>query len=202
MSFREYNCDGLIGPNHNYCGLAFGNVASQANKDAVSNPKEAALQGLAKMKFLTGLGLKQVVLPPHERPSIGALRELGFSGDDEAVLTKAAQTAPDLLANVSSASAMWTANAATVAPGADTADGKVHITPANLNDKYHRSIEIGETSAILKATFSDPNHFVHHNALPSVGQFGDEGAANHTRLCKDYGDKGLQLFVYGHIYCE
>ncbi|MCJ8272281.1 MAG: N-succinylarginine dihydrolase, partial [Psychrosphaera sp.] len=123
MTYFEYNCDGLIGPSHNYCGLSFGNVASKANKNAVSNPKEAAKQGLAKMHFLTGLGLKQIVLPPHERPSIGALRQVGFSGTDEQVLTNAAKTAPELLANVSSASAMWTANAATISPSADSKDG-------------------------------------------------------------------------------
>ena len=37
----------------------------------------------------------------------------------------------------------------------------------------------------------------HHPALPSHPQFGDEGAANHTRLCRDYGDPGVELFVYG-----
>ena len=197
MKFFEYNCDGLIGPSHNYCGLSFGNVASAANKNAISNPKEAAKQGLIKMKFLADMGLKQIVLPPHERPAIGALRQVGFSGSDEQVLQQAAKQAPELLANVSSASAMWTANAATVSPSADSQDGKVHFTTANLNDKYHRSIEIDETTAILKATFKDPNVFVHHQALPQVAQFGDEGAANHTRLCSAYGEPGVQLFVYG-----
>ncbi len=197
MKYFEYNCDGLIGPNHNYCGLAYGNVASAANKNAISHPKEAAKQGLVKMKFLADLGIKQIVLPPHERPSIGALRQIGFSGSDEEVLVAAAKEAPELLANVSSASAMWTANAATVSPSVDSRDGKVHITPANLNDKYHRAIEIEETSGILKATFKDSQYFSHHQALPSVGQFGDEGAANHTRLCNSYGERGVQLFVYG-----
>lgn len=197
MKFFEYNCDGLIGPSHNYCGLSFGNVASAANKNAISKPKEAAKQGLLKMKFLADMGLKQIVLPPNERPSIGALRHVGFTGTDEEILQRAAKEAPELLANVSSASAMWTANAATVSPSADSADGKIHFTVANLNDKYHRSIEIPETTAILKATFKDPDIFVHHQALPQVAQFGDEGAANHTRLCRSYGEQGVQLFVYG-----
>lgn len=197
MYYFEYNCDGLIGPTHNYQGLSFGNVASNANKNSDSNPKEAARQGLAKMKQLSDLGLKQIVLPPHERPSIEALRQLGFIGSDKAVLRQAAKTAPHLLANASSASAMWTANAATICPSSDAADGKVHITPANLNDKYHRAIELTQTSRILKATFKDNNHFVHHQGLPQVAQFGDEGAANHSRFCSDYSDLGLQLFVYG-----
>src|SRR3546814_14817518 len=32
---------------------------------------------------------------------------------------------------------------------------------------------------------------------PSTPALGDEGAANHIRLCGDYGDAGLELFVYG-----
>ena len=70
MKTSEVNFDGLVGPTHNYAGLSHGNVASMTHGGAVSNPREAALQGLAKMKFLAELGLKQAVLPPHPRPSL------------------------------------------------------------------------------------------------------------------------------------
>jgi succinylarginine dihydrolase len=103
---------------------------------------------------------------------------------------------PLLVANCS-ASSMWVANAATVSPSADTADGRVHFTAANLNCKYHRSIEHPTTSRVLRAMFANPTHFAHHDALPAVAQFGDEGAANHTRLCRDYGEAGVEFFVYG-----
>ena len=139
MSAYEVNFDGLVGLTHNYSGLSFGNVASTSNKNAIANPKLAALQGLEKMKALAELGFKQGVLPPQDRPCISTLRQLGFSGSDTQILQKAAQQAPSLLANVSSASSMWVANAATVSPSADTADGKVHFTVANLNAKFHRS---------------------------------------------------------------
>ncbi|HWC89596.1 MAG TPA: N-succinylarginine dihydrolase, partial [Pirellulales bacterium] len=33
--------------------------------------------------------------------------------------------------------------------------------------------------------------------LPASARFGDEGAANHTRLAMDYGQRGLEMFVYG-----
>src|SRR3954463_10060134 len=112
----EVNFDGIVGPTHNYAGLSFGNVASQAHGGSVSHPREAALQGLAKMKFLHDLGVKQAVLPPHERPHLQTLRRLGFSGSDAAVLEKVQQSDPALLSAVSSSSAMWTANAATVSP--------------------------------------------------------------------------------------
>lgn len=59
MNAHEVNFDGLVGPTHNYGGLSYGNVASQSNSQAVSNPKEAAKQGLAKMKALMEMGFKQ-----------------------------------------------------------------------------------------------------------------------------------------------
>ncbi|MCX9156456.1 N-succinylarginine dihydrolase [Niveibacterium sp. 24ML] len=197
MTAFEANFDGLVGPTHNYGGLSFGNVASQNNTGDVSNPREAALQGLAKMKALADRGFRQAVLPPHERPDVASLRALGFTGSDAEVLRAVAASAPALLPQISSASCMWTANAATVSPSADTADGRTHFTPANLNNKFHRSIEHPTTGRVLKAIFADPRHFAHHAALPACAQFGDEGAANHTRLCGEYGDAGVELFVYG-----
>ncbi|MEQ5835406.1 N-succinylarginine dihydrolase [Marinobacter sp. NFXS9] len=193
----EANFDGLVGPTHNYAGLSWGNVASKSNVSAVSNPKEAALQGLAKMKALADRGFVQGILPPHERPHIPTLRKLGFTGSDGEILSQAAKENPVILAAVSSASCMWTANAATVSPSADTHDHRVHFTPANLGAKFHRSIEHEVTGRALKSMFSDEAYFAHHPALPSISQFGDEGAANHTRLCGAYGDPGVELFVYG-----
>ena len=38
------------------------------------------------LKALAGLGVKQAVLPPHERPDVDALRRLGFTGSDSDVL--------------------------------------------------------------------------------------------------------------------
>ncbi|NOM77159.1 succinylarginine dihydrolase, partial [Klebsiella pneumoniae] len=72
-----------------------------------------------------------------------------------------------------------------------------HFTAANLNCKYHRSIEHPTTSRVLGALFNDEQYFAHHAALPAVAQFGDEGAANHTRFCRAYGDPGVEFFVYG-----
>ncbi|RBP33455.1 succinylarginine dihydrolase [Marinobacter pelagius] len=195
----EANFDGLVGPTHNYAGLSWGNVASKSNVRSVSNPKEAALQGLAKMKRLADRGYVQGILPPHERPHLPTLRALGFTGSDAEILTKVAAEAPSILAAVSSASPMWTANAATVSPSADTTDHRVHFTPANLSAKFHRSIEHEVTGRALKAIFTDESYFAHHRALPSVSHFGDEGAANHTRLCSGYGEPGVELFVYGQI---
>lgn len=193
----EANFDGLVGLTHNYAGLSFGNVASTSNRNAVANPKLAALQGLEKMKTLADMGFKQGVLPPQERPCVQTLRGLGFGGTDADVIAKAAQQAPRLLANVSSASSMWVANAATVSPSADTADSKVHFTVANLNNKFHRSIEEQTTGRALQAIFNNERHFAHHAALPQQAIMGDEGAANHNRLCANYGDSGVEVFVYG-----
>ena len=197
MQAYEANFDGLVGPTHNYAGLSVGNVASLNNARNTSSPKQAAKQGLQKMKALHDLGMVQGVLAPQERPDIAALRRLGFSGSDNEVITQAAKQAPEVYRAVCSASSMWTANAATVSPSADTADGKVHFTPANLTNKFHRSLEPETTGRILRAMFSDQRHFAHHQHLPDNDHFGDEGAANHTRLCSDYAKAGVEIFVYG-----
>ncbi|WP_417447699.1 N-succinylarginine dihydrolase [Idiomarina abyssalis] len=197
MQHFEVNYDGLVGPTHNYAGLSFGNVASLANAKASSSPKSAALQGLKKMKALHDMGMKQGVLAPQERPDIFALRRLGFTGTDAEVLHKAATEAPAIFQAVCSASSMWTANAATVSPSADTANGKVHFTPANLTNKFHRSLEPQTSGRILQAMFNNSRYFEHHTHLPDNEHFGDEGAANHTRLCREYGHAGVELFVYG-----
>jgi succinylarginine dihydrolase len=192
----EANFDGLVGPTHNYAGLALGNLAAARHAEQPSNPRQAAREGLTKMKALADLGLAQGVLPPQERPNLLALRALGFSGRDAEVLARAYREAPGLLAAVSSASSMWTANAATVSPSADTGDGRVHFTPANLCTNLHRSYEPPTTKRILRGVFAG-EPFVHHEPLPSTPAMGDEGAANHTRLCREYGAVGVELFVYG-----
>ncbi|TRW49342.1 N-succinylarginine dihydrolase [Aliidiomarina halalkaliphila] len=197
MQHYEVNFDGLVGPTHNYAGLSFGNVASLSNAKSTSSPKSAAKQGLQKMKALQEMGLVQGVLAPQERPDIYALRRLGFHGSDTDVLAAAAKEAPAIFRACCSASSMWTANAATVSPSADTANGKVHFTPANLTNKFHRSLEPETTGRILRAMFANARYFEHHRHLPDNEHFGDEGAANHTRFCNEYGFAGVELFVYG-----
>lgn len=197
MRTYEVNFDGIVGPTHNYAGLSRGNTASSANVHAVSNPKQAAKQGLAKMKALFEMGLVQGVFAPQERPALWALRQLGFTGSDKRVLAHAQREAPQLLAASCSASSMWAANAATVSPSHDTANGKVHLTPANLTNKFHRALEVHGTTRLLKILFPDRDHFEHHPALPAVNAFSDEGAANHMRLCTHHGETGIEVFVYG-----
>jgi succinylarginine dihydrolase len=193
----EVNFDGLVGPTHNYSGLSWGNEASAKNRYFKSNPKAAALQGLKKMKALHDAGYIQGVLPPHHRPDLTLLRQLGFKGSAGDMLAQAAKEAPLMLSISTSASCMWTANAGTLSPSADTFDGKMHFTPANLNAKLHRAIEHQSTGRVFKAIFADNRYFVHHEALPPVSQLGDEGAANHSRLCAAHGEPGVELFVYG-----
>lgn len=197
LTAHEVNFDGIIGPTHNYAGLSLGNLASQQHGQTTSNPREAALQGLAKMKYLADLGVMQAVLPPQRRPKLAMLRRLGFSGNDADVLWNASKQEPRLLAAAYSASSMWAANAATVAPSSDAADGRVHFTPANLVSNFHRSIESFATGAVLNSIFADESAFAHHPPLPGSAVVADEGAANHTRLCKSHGAPGIQLFVYG-----
>ena len=185
MAAREINFDGIIGPSHNYAGLSLGNLASTRNAGQVSQPRAAALQGIDKMRANLALGLAQGVLLPHRRPNRDWLAELGTSFDE---------AEPELAANAMSASAMWAANAATVSPAPDTADGRTHLTVANLRTMPHRSHEWPGTLAQLRLAFADERSFAVHGPVPPA--FGDEGAANHMRLAA-HGEPGIELFVYG-----
>ncbi|MGA9582716.1 MAG: N-succinylarginine dihydrolase [Allosphingosinicella sp.] len=186
MPLAEINFDGIIGPSHNYSGLSLGNIASATNKGLVSYPRAAALQGLGKMRHNLRLGLPQGLLLPHRRPDRAWLAELGTGIED----------VPDSLRPAAfSASAMWAANAATVSPAPDSADGRCHLTVANLRTMAHRSHEWPETLAQLRLAFADEARFAVHP--PAPGTFGDEGAANHMRLCASHGAAGVEVFVYG-----
>lgn len=185
MSLVEINFDGIVGPSHNYAGLSLGNLASTRNAGAVSQPRAAALQGLDKMRANLTLGLAQGVFLPHPRPDRRWLTELGTTIED---------ADPVLAANAMSASAMWAANAATVSPAPDTADGKCHLTVANLRTMPHRSHEWPATLAQLQIAFGGDGFAVHPPVPPA---FGDEGAANHMRLTPAHGEPGVEVFVYG-----
>jgi succinylarginine dihydrolase len=186
MPLREISFDGIIGPSHNYSGLSLGNLASATNKGLVSHPRAAALQGLAKMRHNLRLGLAQGLLLPHRRPDSAWLAELGTSVEDVPASLRPAAF---------SASAMWAANAATVSPQPDTHDGRCHLTVANLRTMAHRSHEWPETLAQLRLAFADQGRFAVHAPVP--GTFGDEGAANHMRLCAAHSEAGVEIFVYG-----
>jgi succinylarginine dihydrolase len=184
---REYAFDGLVGPTHHHAGLSLGNLASLAHFGEPSNPRAAALEGLAKLRLVQALGVRQAVLPPHERPYLPALRRLGFGGKDAEVLAAAYAASPALVSAASSASSMWAANAATVTPSSDSLDGRLHLTPANLVAMFHRSLEAPTTTRLLRHVFADRERFQVHDPLPAHPDFGDEGAANHTRLLSSQG---------------
>lgn len=197
MASKEWQFDGLVGPTHNYAGLSFGNVASEIHKHSTSNPRLAALQGVAKMRQVMRITGAQGVFLPHYRPLIPALERLGFEGSFSNMLRKSSNEAPELLASIYSSSAMWAANAATVVPSVDALDNKLHITPANLITKFHRSLEAPFTTRMLKRVFKDTSRFSVHEPLPSSLRFSDEGAANHFRIAPGHGERGVHVFVYG-----
>lgn len=190
MPIVEINFDGLVGPSHNYAGLSLGNLASASHAGEASYPRAAALQGIAKMRHNMGLGLVQGLFAPLPRPNPVLLDALGLNAIDEG---DPAQRR--LRAAAWSASSMWTANAATVSPAPDTADGRCHLTAANLVTMPHRSQEWPDTVRQLRLAFADTAHFAVHDAVPAC--FGDEGAANHMRMCVAHDAPGLELFVYG-----
>ncbi|MDC1043021.1 N-succinylarginine dihydrolase [Gammaproteobacteria bacterium] len=196
MTFSgEINFDGLIGPTHNYAGLSQGNLASQKHLNQASNPQAAALQGLDKMRLIMDQGIPQGFFLPHERPHLRTLRALGFGGTDEEVINQAAKQNPALLKNVYSASSMWAANAATFSPSIDSYDQNIHITPANLNSMFHRSIEHEFTKTQLELMFGGIAEV--HEPIKNISGYGDEGAANHLRVTAQHLKPGFQIFVYG-----
>jgi succinylarginine dihydrolase len=199
---EEINFDGLVGPTHNYAGLSEGNLASARNANMVARPREAALQGLAKMQRLRALGLSQGVLPPHERPNITWLRSLGFSGTDGQVWERAWRSEPTIARAALASSAMWAANAATISPSADCADGRLHATVANLQTMLHRILEAEQTERTLRRLMPDEARFAVHPAMLPHDALSDEGAANHMRMAASAGAPGVEIFVYGRRASE
>jgi succinylarginine dihydrolase len=187
----EVQCDGLIAPTHNYAGLGIGNVASSRHARTVAYPRQAALQGLEKMRQVSELGVEQIILPPPSRPTLDLLQQCGVS------LQRVTHDAysDQVVRAAWSASAMWAANAATITPAADAEDGQLHITPANLCSSLHRAQEAQESYQLLTRIFGGVANV--HAPLPACYQMADEGAANHMRLCDGYGQPGVNIFVYG-----
>ncbi len=202
MSAEEINFDGIVGPTHNYAGLSEGNLASERNRDTIARPRDAALQGLAKMQRLRALGLAQGVLPPHERPNIAWLRALGFAGKDGQVWESAWRAQPTIARAALASSAMWAANAATVSPSADCADARLHASVANLQTMLHRILEAEQTERALRRLMQDEQRFAVHGALLPHAALSDEGAANHMRMCAAPGAPGVEIFIFGRAASE
>ncbi len=193
----EINIDGLIGPTHHYGGLGVGNLASLAHRDQISNPRQAALEGLAKAKLVSDLGIPQFVWLPPRRPNQQLLQSLGFSGQLNEQIAAAYQTAPRILSAAFSSAFMWVANSATVTPAADARDGRYHFTPANLISSLHRASEAIERKFGIANVFSIADWHLLHEPLPGITALRDEGAANHMRLSDSTGEIGFNIFVYG-----
>jgi succinylarginine dihydrolase len=176
VALVEINFDGIVGPSHNYAGLSLGNLAATANAGSTAFPRAAALQGVDKMRHNLGLGLTQGILLPHARPNRGWLAALGTDPEHAPAPLRAA-------------------NAATISPAPDSADGRCHLTIANLRTMAHRSHEWPATLAQLELAFADARRFAVHPPVPAT--FGDEGAANHMRMAARHDGPGVEIFVYG-----
>ncbi len=204
MPIVEVQLDRIVGPLHHFGGLGVGNLASQSHAGHVSHPAAAAIEGLDKMRLVAGLGVPQWILPPQHRPAMRLLHSLGFSGSRRQIIASAYAMAPEIFSAACSSSAMWTANAATVSAAADTSDGRVKLSIANLSSSMHRAIEASETEGELRtilASLGEDDAVDVYTALPRGVAFRDEGAANHMRLSasdnRDGVTRGLNLFVYG-----
>ncbi len=199
----EANIDALVGPTHHYGGLGVGNVASLEHAGQVSNPREAALEGLQKASLIAGLGVPQFVWLPPIRPRFDLLENLGYHiqtstpGQLQQALERIRHESPRALSAAFSSAFMWAANAGTFSPAFDTNDGQNHFTPANLISSWHRGFEAEERAADLNKMFAPPASCVMHAPLAPILPLRDEGAANHMRLCAPAGGVGFNVFVYG-----
>lgn len=193
----EIQIDGVIGPTHHFGGLGVGNVASQQSQWRTSRPRQAALEGIAKMEHVASLGVPQYFLPPLIRPDWQLLEQHGYRGPRTEILKRCGDENPRLLSAAYSSSFMWTANAATTASGIDTRDGRSHAVIANLSASLHRGIEARGRWQQLQAWTAGVEGIEIHEPLGSEPALRDEGAANHMRLCDSSGNlSGLHLFVH------
>lgn len=197
---QELQLDGLVGPTHHFGGLSRGNLASMTHSGWQSHPRQAARQGLAKMRQVLALNVPQAVLPPLERPDLDFLRQVGFSGSNAEVLQQAAACEPYLLSLAMSSAFMWAANTATVIPSCDSTDGRCHLVVANLAATPHRVREAQPRAAMLRRLFSNPDKVMIHDPLPLSAALSDEGAANHCRFAYPGLPAGYHLYVYGRAY--
>ena len=142
------------------------------------------------MRFVHSLGLAQVILPPPLRPNMALLERFGVSLDEAAL-----EEAGPVIRSAYSASTMWSANAATVSPAPDTADGVLHLTIANLGQQPAPLSGSGRAICPVSHHFGAVARV--HEALPAATPFTDEGAANHMRLSPAHGAAGVEIFIYG-----
>ncbi len=187
---------GLPGPTHHYGGLSGDNVASAKNQGHASSPRLAALQALGLARQLMGMGVSVGVVPPQLRPYLPELKKY-FTGDDASVISQAASHKFAFLQAMTSSASMWVANAATVTPSVDSADGILHLTIANLHTNIHRRIEALASYLVFRQIFAKVPRCRVDMPLDGEAGFRDEGAANHMRLAPNHSENGLNVFVYG-----
>ncbi len=116
------NFDGIPGPTHNYAGLARGNLAAERNARTGREPARGCAAGTRQGARARGPRLRagRAAAARASRHRTRCARSASPARDAD-IVARAATDAPQLLAACSSAAAMWTANAATVSPSADTA---------------------------------------------------------------------------------
>ena len=156
QQYREYNFDGLVGPTHNYGGLSVGNIASMAHEGSVANPRLAALEGWRRMRFV------------HANPGWGkgcCLRTNG-QASSRCAARVCGQRRRSARCGSQPFRGRWCARSRaprrcgrrTPRPWRRPATRRIarlHVTPANLRELFHRSIEAETTERVLATIFAD-----------------------------------------------
>ena len=153
----------------------------------VANPREAALQGLAKMRALAARGFPQAVLPPHERPFSRRCARWASPAPmprcSRAPRAKRPRCWPRARQPRRCGSPTRPPSARRRTPRTAACTSRRRISsPTSIARSRRRP-----PRAVLRAIFADDAQFVVHDPLPAAPQLGDEGAANHTRFAPDRG---------------
>ena len=81
-------------------------------------------------------------------------------------------------------------------PAPDTADGT--LPPDRRQPRHHAAPQPGMARhAGASCNWRSPTARISRSTARCRPRFGDEGAANHMRLCEGHGAPGLEVFVYG-----
>ena len=168
-------------------GLSLGNLASARNAGDVSQPARGGAAGprqdARQSRARPG--------PGHVRAARRARRALARRARHR----RSTRPTPVLAANAMCASAMWAANAATVSPAPDTADGT--LPPDRRQSADHAAPQPRMAGDAGAAPARLRRRARSRSTARCRRAFGDEGAANHMRLAPAHGEPGVEMFVYG-----
>ena len=195
----DVNFDGIPGPTHNYAGLARGNLAAEKQRAATSRIRaKPRCRGSRKCARSPqrGYAAGRAAAARAARSSARCARSAFPAA------TPTSSRAPRATRRRCSPRARrprrcGSANAATVSPSADTADGRVHFTPANLVAHFHRSLEAPTTTRDPARDLRRPDALRRPRSVAGRAAVRRRGRGEPHAIRGAPGAPGVEFFVYG-----